>query len=251
MPHFLPQGAFLSPTTRLNILLAIFLLPATLIFAQPVVKWGVNMGINMGAPIPSKVGKDAKGSLGIAPRGGLDVFIPITKNWQLKTGVAFSQKNAQFSDSLNLIVLDTTYFSVGGQQQTLIVETLFRGIAEGFFKNSYLEIPLAARYQRGRLGIDVGGFGAVLLKGKNEVTANGVVGFAEPPVYDNRVIDNSDALRPFDGGVLLGIDYRLWKQLVVHSHTNFSLVHIYKQPIQGVEGTIRNFYFNLGLGWRF
>ena len=221
------------------------------VFAQNKIRIGADMGINIGAPIPSKIGKDAKGGLGIAPRGGLTLSIPIAKHWRIQTGLAFSQKNATFSDSLNLIVLDTSYFTVGGQQQTLIVETLFRGITDGFFKNSYIEIPLAIRYQRNRLGIDVGGFGAILVKGKNEITANGIVGFAEPPVYETRVIDNSNTLRALDGGLLLGMEYRVWKQLSLHTHSTISLSHIYKQPVQGVEGQIRNIYLNLGLGWLF
>ncbi len=212
-------------------------------------KWNYNLrgGISIGAPFTTDIAEGAKGWLGLAPHGGVGVCYAISPRCELSFQAAYVGKNARFFSPLNDTITDTQPIFIGGVPiDTAYIKTLFSGTASGYFKNKYIEFSFNTAYKTRNWKFQLGIFAAYLAKGENKIVANGTIGFAVPPTYTTREIDNSDALRIWDYGLLAGMERRVYKSLSMYFNLSYGFPNVYAKPTEGTNVKLNNAYIYLG-----
>lgn len=138
---------------------------------------GVVLGINAGAPVPSKLEKGASGKLQPGLLLGAYYTEPIYKKWHLEIYLFAEQKRASYTSPVYY-----DYIIMAGDT----INT-FQGMASGSFRNTYLSIPIQVQYALSKkLRVGLGAYTSLLLKGHHTGTVregraglNGMFGIAD------------------------------------------------------------------------
>lgn len=209
-------------------------------FAQ--IRYGVEAGVNVGAPFPKKIEKGAKGSLGLSPIFGFSAQKKLSRKIYLKGCLLFEQKRAKYETPVQYAYIVMSGDSIDG----------FSGVVEGKFKNQYLFLPINMMYQISRkTSAGLGLYGGYLLKGSNTGTVkNGKAGFGGNFNIPDQVFNESSNIYRFDFGTNMAVLYKINKDIHLQGQLSYGLSSVTKAT-ENFKDKTHNIYGYLSVGYLF
>lgn len=204
--------------------------------------YGIEIGLNAGAPIPSKKVAGAKGTLGISPIAGLALSYDIKRNLQLYAGAYYDRKQASYHSPVHY-----PYIVVSGDS----IDS-FSGIVNGRFNNKYILLPLGVRYRLNK-NIHIGGgtYFGYLLQGANKgLVTEGTAGYNGLFKIDDQIFDESKNINKLDVGLNCCARFYVLKQVYLQWQINYGITSVTKKTDNFKDKT-HNTYTYLNLGYTF
>lgn len=213
-------------------------------FAQAQLKYGAIAGLNAGAPIPSKIEKGAKGSLGVNPIFGFTLVRKSDDVLYYKASIIVDKRTASYVSPVSF-----KYIIVAGDS----VDS-FNGTATGKFNNLYLSLPFTAYYQLPKklnhFSVGLGPNISYLLRGSNKGSVTGKAGFQGFFPIENQGFDESSNINRWEYGVNLGIMYSINERIDVQWLTSYGINSVTK-PTDNFKDKTHNIYTNLSASYYF
>lgn len=206
------------------------------------VNFGIHLGMNVGAPIPSKIEKGAKGKLGISEVVGLSIDSKINKRITTQVMLLYERKRAKYISPVYY-----PYIVVSGDS----IDS-FSGIVEGRFNNQYLTLRTDFLYSfNTKLYAGAGAYIGYLLHGVNKgVIRNGKAGFNGIFSIDDQAYDESININKFEYGLNSIIKYRILKNIDIQWLITYGINSVTKAT-DNFKNKTHNIYTSLILGYRF
>lgn len=230
-----------KPILTIAILISLLALAKNKATSQKI-QWGVQLGINAGAPLPKKISAGAKGKPGIQPLLGVVAQTTLTKHHSLQIGLRYEQKSASYFSPVQY-----DYIVISGDSIDH-----FSGNVDGQFKNHYLSLPLNYFYalnKKWKLGAGV--HAARLLKGKNQGTIkNGVAGFAGAFKIDDQPYNETQNIKKLDAGTQFTLAYAITTHLSLQWQTTYGITSLTK-PTDNFKDPTHNLYTYLTANYFF
>ncbi len=207
---------------------------------------GVQAGIALGSPI-GKVPEGATGALGMGPAVGILIGYQLTDRVGIQLAPGYAQKKARYRSPIS----GTTKVSreIFGIPFSIPFNLNYEGFADGSYDNQYIDIPLQITYQANKkLQLYLGGQVSYLLKGIHigevDVTVAGILNVEDEP------FDQSEFIRDWDVGAMLGANVAIWKKLSLQADIYVGLQSLFTDDFEELEGVYRNVYLKIQLGYR-
>lgn len=206
------------------------------------VNFGFHIGMNVGAPIPSKIDKGAKGKLGISEVVGVSTNCKIKKKITTQVMLMYERKRAKYISPVNY-----PYIVVSGDS----IDS-FSGIVEGRFNNQYLNLRTNFLYSlNNKLTIGAGVYMGYLLQGFNKgVIRNGKAGFNGIFSIDDQAFDESKNISKIEYGLNTVIKYQIQKNIDIQWLVTYGINSVTK-PTENFKNKTHNIYTILILGYSF
>lgn len=232
--------------------LFIFLIPL-LLFANIMqgqgLKYGIKGGFNLGTPY-GKPEDGATGSPGLGPAAGFYVIHKLSMKWSVQAEFLFSKKSSTFTTPVSGdTIWEDTETNPG---HTYYWPTIYRGLVEGEFDNSYLDIPLFLLFDLNQTWDLMGGLQfSYLLKGGNSGTADIEVGDPESPFthVEDEPFDQSDELNQWDYGIIIGSKYQINNRFNLAASLSVGIISIYNKNYKYLDKAYRNIYLQISMGF--
>lgn len=202
---------------------------------------GALLGINAGAPIPSKFEKGASGKLQPGFCIGAYYTESIYKKWHLDMYLFAEQKRASY---VSPVFYD--YIIMAGDT----INT-FQGVASGSFRNTYLSLPVNMHYMLSKkLSLGIGAYASLLLKGQHNGTVReGRAGLNGMFAIADQNFDESKNVKTLDYGASMSIKLALNRKFNLVSLSTIGLGSMH-QKTQNFNDRLRNVYTGLMVGYR-
>lgn len=207
---------------------------------------GIHAGIATGTPL-GKVPEGATGAPGIGPAAGIFLAYQLNPRWKLSLAPAYARKKSRYHSPIG----GKTRVSreIFGIPFSIPFDLNYEGTADGVYDNQYLDLPLRIGYQfNDKFSFYLGGQAAYLLKGSHtgevDVKVAGFINVKDEP------FDQSDFIRPWDYGALLGGEFALAGPFSLTAEVYVGLQPLFTDDFQELDGTYRNVYAKLELAWR-
>lgn len=127
--------------------------------------------------------------------------------------------------------------------------TTYEGTVDGKFANHYLVLPMIFNLRLAHWSVEAGPWVSYLLKGDNSGLADIVVGNNYTSVEDEP-FDQTEFLNDYDFGVAAGANYEHNAHLFASLRFSYGLRSVYQNDYNQVDGTFRNIYAQLCVGYR-
>ena len=180
----------------------------------------VFVGINAGAPIPSKMVTGSSGTLGINPCIGFELKKKIYKRISLAAGLFLEQKSATYFSPIQM-----KYIVIGGDSLDG-----FKGNVRGKMKIRYANIPITCSFPIGKKWLlQTGVYLAVKLHGEHKGTiTDGKAGFNFGFAIADSSFDESKNIKPLDAGVRLETSYTINSSWNLQYAVSYGLLSVTK-----------------------
>ena len=204
--------------------------------------YGMEVGLNAGAPIPEKMVTGAKGQPGVQPVLGLFAVYSMKRRIDIQASLYFDSKTASYSSPVAY-----PYIVVSGDS----IDS-FSGKVKGKFSNRYLSLPIFVFYKLGHhWSVGAGGYFSYLLRGSNKgQLTEGKAGFNGMFAIDDRAFDESSQIHSIDYGLNIGLKYQIRKYLKLQWFVAYGLQSVTKASDNFKDKT-HNTYTYLTLGYGF
>lgn len=211
------------------------------------------LGASLGSPVPfGNIPDGASGSPILGVVAGGSVVIPISSNWGVQTELQFVHYGASFDTPLK----DQPYVdkvpitTPDGSVVVFDVETTFTGKATGKFSNSYFQAPVMVVYNAGGPWNYTGGvYVGWLTSTQSYARGKGQVGIRPEEVEKDMYFSNN--ISAFDYGLMLGLQYRITRKMVVDMRGALGLTSVFDPDFKTISYTVRNTFlqitFNYGI----
>jgi hypothetical protein len=206
------------------------------------VDFGIEVGMNAGAPIPSKMVKGAQGNPGISGVVGLSAKYTWNRRLEVQALILYDRKKAKYISPVSY-----PYIVMSGDS----IDS-FSGIVDGRFNNQYVTLPVSVRYVfNSRLSAGGGFYFSYLLQGSNKgLVTNGKAGFNGMFKIDDQVFDESKNINPFELGMNVNVKYQIQKHLSLQWLTTYGINSVTK-PTDNFKDKVHNIYTYLTIGYSF
>jgi hypothetical protein len=210
--------------------------------SQAQLRFGLELGMNAGAPIPKKISKGAEGKLGINPILGLAAQYKLSKRLTLQAALYYDRKSARYTSPVQY-----PYIVISGDS----IDS-FSGNVSGTFRNQYLTLPIHVRYAFNTKWSAGGGcYISYLLQGTNKgVVTNGKAGFNGAFAIDDQLFDESGNIHHLDAGLNALVQYQLRKHLSLQWQLAYGIPSV-TQATDNFKDKTHNIYTYLTLGYWF
>lgn len=238
---------FMRNFTRLFGFFTLLQLSCLPIFAQKMT-FGVRGGLNMSAPIPTKLDTSSKGKPLFAPLAGFYATYAFSEKWGLQTDVYYTQKGAEYSQYIaDSMTINGT---INGFPYSF--RTPDTGYVSGKMRLQYIEMPIQLSFKAKKWEVLAGPTFSFLLNSKDIATANLKVGSSLDTVVH---LNNSGHFRHFDIGISAAVAYHLTKNLNFALRMSRGFIPLYEKGYfvsQGQKDTdlYATTFFQFTLGWR-
>lgn len=205
-------------------------------------QWGIELGVNAGAPIPGKIAKGAEGKLGVNPILGVATQYKLNSRWSLQAALYYDRKSAAYTSPVQY-----PYIVISGDS----IDS-FSGTVSGAFRNQYLSLPMHLRYAiNTKWSAAAGCYVSYLLQGTNKGTvSNGKAGFNGMFPIDDQQFDESRNIHHLDAGLNAVVQYQLRKHLSLQWQLAYGIPSV-TQATDNFKENTHNIYTYLTLGYWF
>lgn len=206
------------------------------------VDFGLELGINAGAPIPAKMVDGAQGTPGLSGVIGISAKYKCSKPLELQAILFYEQKKANYRSPVSY-----PYIVMSGDS----IDS-FSGIVDGSFKNQYITLPLSIRYMFNR-NLSAGGgiYSAYLLRGSNKGwVTNGKAGYNGMFKIEDQVFDESKNINVMEFGLNANVKYQILKHISIQWLMTYGINSVTK-PTDNFKEKVHNIYTYLTLGYTF
>lgn len=213
---------------------------STITFSQ--INYGIHLGMNAGAPIPSKIEKGAKGKLGISEIVGLSTNCKIKNRISTQVMLLYERKRAKYVSPVNY-----PYIVVSGDS----IDN-FSGIVEGSFNNQYITLRTDFLYSiNSKLYAGVGVYMGYLLQGINKgVIKNGKAGFNGIFSIDDQAYNESKNISKIEYGLNSVVKFQIQKNINLQWLFTYG-INSATIPTDNFKNKTHNIYTCLILGYNF
>lgn len=232
------------------------LVRSALIGLEYEVKAGFLIGGTAPLPLPAEI-RDLSSynpTMVIAVEGNVTKWIDANKKWGVVVGLRLENKGMK----TNALVKNYGMEIIGEGGE--IVKGNWTGHVKTKVKNSYLTIPVLAKYQFSpRFSMNLGPYFSYMTDGdfSGEVY-DGYLREGDPT--GNKVVfedgksaayDFSDNLRRFQWGAQVGGEWKAFKHLNVHADLTWGLNDIFQSNFETISFAMYPIYLNVGFGYAF
>lgn len=204
--------------------------------------FGLETGINAGAPFPSKMVQGAKGNPGLSMVLGVSSSYKFNRRLTLQAMLLYDRKKAKYVSPVYY-----NYIVVGGDS----IDG-FAGIVNGSFNNQYLTLPLSLHYNmNSKLSAGAGIYAAYLLKGSNKgLVTNGKAGYNGVFKIDDQNFDESKNISTLEMGTNVCVRYQVLKHISLQWLATYGISSV-TEPTDNFKDKTHNIYTYLTLGYGF
>jgi hypothetical protein len=241
-------------------LLGLALCSAVLAPAQTLDLWDDHSQYILMKSVALKVGANGGAPIGPVPEGasgkpGVGLMVALVGQFHLKGKIFFqpeleySFKGATFHTPISGDTIENREIPAGSGN-FYPFPTTYAGSVDGSFANHYLIMPMMFNLRLANWSVEAGPWVGYLLKGQNSGLADIVVGNNYTSVEDEP-FDQTEFLNGYDYGVAAGVNYEHKSRLFGGLRLSYGLRSVYESDYSQVDGSFRNIYAQLGMGYRF
>lgn len=218
-------------------------------------KYGVFVGINAGAPFPSKVQKGSKGKLGVNPILGLTLVRENSNKLFYRASILLDTRSASYNSPITRDTLKITSYQLNGVTYYLPADDNkigpFAGVVEGNFKNTYISLPFTMFYRiHPKFAVGLGPSLSYMLKGSHKGKVNGIAGDGILFVIKDEKFDETENLNKFEVAANLSFNYKFNEKIDVQWVTTYGFNSLVK-PTYNFKDKLHNVYTNLTASYYF
>lgn len=207
---------------------------------------GIQAGIATGTPA-GKIPEGATGALGIGPAAGILIGYQLTDKIGIQLAPGYAQKKSRYHSPIagKTQVSDEIF----GIPFTLPFNLNYEGVADGSYNNHYIDLPLQITYTLNKnWRLFIGGQVSRLLQGGHtgevDIKVASIINVKDEP------FDQSEFIREWDWGAMLGANFELSKRLSFQTDVYVGLRSMFTDDFEELEGAYRNAYMKLQLGYK-
>lgn len=205
--------------------------------------WQIPLGLSAGSPL-GPIPEGATGEPGARLWTGVLVEYRFAERLALRSGLTYAAKASEYRTPVT--GQQQAEANVFGAEVRLPFRFDYEATVSGRFANRYLQLPLVlVWHNQSRFRPYGGPYLAYNIRpyhrGRVDVEVEG--GLVE---IRNQAFDESAGLRSLDAGLMLGTDIKIIDPLGFSIQCQYGLVPIYATNPEGLEGSFRNVYLQMG-----
>lgn len=220
------------------------------IIERPDFTMGINGGMVVGGPIPTKSNPDLSGSLTIGPHVGVYADYRTSNLFSIESSLNFAIKGVTISGRIRRDTI--VEVNIGGQSG--YIPTFYTADITGKMSLQYLDLPVMLSYNLTKnSNVFIGGQASLLVGGEYATEANVVVG--EGGFYDDvyEKSDMYDDISRYDLSICIGGAYRIFRSFTFKFYGTRSIIPFNKPGTGDPEttGNLYNTYFITAIVYEF